>query len=431
MSNIAGELLGVIRELSFARELDAVMAIVRSAARRIASADGATFVLKEGDNCYYADEDAISPLWKGKRFPMSTCISGWVMLNRTAAVIEDIYADPRIPVDAYRPTFVHSMAMVPVRAADPIAAIGVYWASVRRPTDEEVGFLQSLADAAALALANVELYGGLVAALAEAERANRAKDEFLMLLSHELRTPLMPLLGWASVLRAGPHDPEAVARGVAAIERNARSELELVEELLDVSKMVAGSLEVERGPVDMADVVEAALAAGDPEAQKKGILIERVLEPAHYCVVGDAGRLRQVMGNLLSNAIKFTPKGGSIKVRLALDGAFARIAVSDTGIGLAPESLPVIFERFSRVDSTTTREHPGLGLGLAITRHLVELHGGRVEAASGGRGQGATFTVWLPRSSEALQAARSRDGARAGVDADAADAPRRVAQGGH
>src|ERR1051325_11027208 len=154
-------LVTVLQELSLARDLDGIMTIVRRAARELTGADGATFVLREGDMCFYAEEDAISPLWKGQRFPMRTCVSGWVMMNREAAVIEDIYADPRVPVDAYRPTFVKSLAMVPIRTVSPIGAIGNYWASRHLATEQEVKALQALADSTSVAMENVQLYAGL------------------------------------------------------------------------------------------------------------------------------------------------------------------------------------------------------------------------------------------------------------------------------
>ena len=417
MSDVVSELLSVIGQLSFARDLGTVMSTVRRAARRITGADGATFILRDGDQCYYAEEDAIAPLWKGRRFPMSACISGWVMLNRTPAVIEDIYADPRIPADAYRPTFVRSLAMVPVRAADPLAAIGAYWATRRRPTEIEVSVLQRLADATALALANVELYEGLQTALGneraaraeaeaarrEAEAASRAKDQLLMVVSHELRTPLMPILGWARALHTGPADPQTLARGLATIERNARLEAQLVDDLLDVSRIATGTLDIDRCPVDLARVVAVVLESMTPSAEAKGVRIEQELDSTVEPVLGDTDRLQQVVRHLVSNAIKFTPPGGRITVRLHRDAGSARITVADTGIGIAAGVLPQIFDNFRRADASTTRAHPGLGLGLALVRHLVELHGGRVEAASAGEGRGATFTVCLPCISRAEQ----------------------------
>lgn len=365
------------------------MSITRRAVRQATGADGVTFILREADQCFYADEEAIGPLWKGRRFPMAACISGWVMLHRAAAVIEDIYGDPRIPADAYRPTFVRSLAMVPVRAADPIAAIGAYWARVRRASHEEVAFLQGVADAAALAIANAQLYERL-------DAANRAKDHILMILSHELRTPLMPILGWTRVLRVQPAGDETLAQGLAAIERNARKELALVEELLDVSQIMAGSLALDRRPLDLVAVLQATLAETLPQAHARAIREAHRFDLAAAPVLGDAARLGQALRNVLSNAIKFTSPGDTVSVSLSADGEMYRVDVADTGIGLEPATLCTVFEPFRQADGGTSRSHAGLGLGLAITRHVIELHGGRVSAESRGEGTGATFSVWLP-----------------------------------
>jgi PAS domain S-box-containing protein len=236
----------------------------------------------------------------------------------------------------------------------------------------------------------------------QAETANRLKDEFLATVSHELRTPLNAILGWTQLLRASRSDPEEVEHGLQVIEKNARAQAQLVDDLLDVSRIVAGKLRVELQPVDLGVVVESAVQTVRPTADVKGVTLS-VDVPADRCVVaGDSNRLEQVVWNLLSNAVKFTPRGGHVDVRLHATDEQARITVRDTGRGISRDFLPYVFERFRQADSSSTRKYGGLGLGLGIVRHLVQLHGGTVEAHSAGEDQGSTFTVTLPLSRHAL-----------------------------
>lgn len=230
----------------------------------------------------------------------------------------------------------------------------------------------------------------------EAEAANRAKDEFLAVVSHELRTPLTPVLGWTRMLRGGQLDEAGVARAIEVIERNVKAQAQLIEDLLDVSRIITGKLRLEVRPLDLIPVVEAAVDSLRPTAEAKEVLIETTLDPRAGTIAGDADRLQQILWNLISNAIKFTSKGGHVQVQLERLNAHVVIAVHDTGKGIAPEFLPYVFDRFRQADSTSTRAYGGLGLGLAIVRHLVELHGGRIRADSAGEDQGSTFTVELP-----------------------------------
>jgi len=234
------------------------------------------------------------------------------------------------------------------------------------------------------------------AARAEAETANRMKDEFLATLSHELRTPLTAMLGWARLLRSGELDSDTAARAVETIESNARLQAQLIEDLLDVSRIILGKLPLGVRPVELAMVTEAALDAVRPAAAAKSIRLSRLLDPTTGLVSGDPDRLQQVVWNLLSNAVKFTPSKGQVEIRLERVGRFAQITVNDTGKGISAEFLPFVFDRFRQADSSSTRVHGGLGLGLALARHLVELHGGSVHAASAGEGKGSTFSVQLP-----------------------------------
>jgi PAS domain S-box-containing protein len=234
------------------------------------------------------------------------------------------------------------------------------------------------------------------ASRAEAEAANRLKDEFLATVSHELRTPLTAILGWAKMLSGGHVGEEKRADALETIVRNAKAQAQLINDLLDVSRIITGKLRLEVQPVELAEVIEAAIAAVQPAAVAKGISLRATLDPRAGNVLGDPERLQQVVWNLLSNAVKFTPRGRSVQVRLAREGSQVEVAISDTGQGIAPEFLPHVFDRFRQADMGTTRRHGGLGLGLAIVRHLVELHGGTVSAESEGEGRGATFSVTLP-----------------------------------
>ena len=234
------------------------------------------------------------------------------------------------------------------------------------------------------------------AARAQAEEANRVKDEFLATLSHELRTPLNAILGWAVLLRQGHPDADTLGQALQVIERNARAQSQLIEDLLDISRIISGKLRLDVRPIDLFTVIRAGIDAVSPAAMSKEIRLQPVLDPTAGPIAGDPERLQQVMWNLLSNAVKFTPRGGRVQVRLARVRSHVEIAVSDTGCGIAPEMLPYVFDRFRQADSSATRRHGGLGLGLALVKHLVELHGGTVRADSPGVDRGATFVVTLP-----------------------------------
>jgi hypothetical protein len=234
------------------------------------------------------------------------------------------------------------------------------------------------------------------AAREEAERAGRLKDEFLGTLSHELRTPLNAILGWSQLIRRGVDDKDTVHEGVSVIERNARAQVQLIEDLLDLSRIISGKLRLDVQTIDAASFVNAAIETIMPAAQARGICIQKILDHQAGPISGDGSRLQQVLWNLLSNAIKFTPKGGRVKVLIDRVNSHIEISVSDTGQGINAEFLPHVFERFRQADGSSTRAHGGLGIGLAIVKHLVELHGGTVDAKSAGEGQGSTFTIALP-----------------------------------
>jgi PAS domain S-box-containing protein len=238
------------------------------------------------------------------------------------------------------------------------------------------------------------------AARAELEATHRAKDEFLAMLSHELRTPLNAILGWTQVLSNARHDPDTVSRALETITRNAKQQARLIEDLLDLSRILAGKLRLELRPVDLVAVLTAALEALRLEAGDKGVEIRTHFDPSVGTVFGDPERLQQIFWNVLSNAVKFTGRHGHVDLRLQRLYSRAVVTISDTGIGIRPDMLPVIFERFRQADSSSARAHGGLGLGLAIVKQLTELHDGTVVAASPGEGRGATFTVTLPVMSD-------------------------------
>jgi PAS domain S-box-containing protein len=275
---------------------------------------------------------------------------------------------------------------------------------VKSPLRDEqgriVGLLSVATDISERKLAERELETLLAAEQrmrAEAERANRAKDEFLAIVSHELRSPLNALRGWSHLLaRTRPLDPALAERATAAIKRNVEHQARLIDDLLDTSRIMSGKLTLERRPLNLVEVVHAALEVARPAAGAKHVELRSQFDHPVVTVEGDAGRLQQVLTNLLSNAIKFTPENGRVEASVAVIGQHVRLVVRDSGIGIAADFLPHVFDRFSQADTSTTRRTGGLGIGLALVRHLVELHGGTVRAESAGEGQGAAFTIDLP-----------------------------------
>ena len=234
------------------------------------------------------------------------------------------------------------------------------------------------------------------AARTESQRASLMKDEFLATLSHELRTPLSAILGWSQLLSSGSMERDEVKEGLETIERNARVQTQLIEDLLDMNRIISGKVRLDVQRMDLADVVDAAVNSIRPAAEAKGIRLQKVVDPLAGPISGDPGRLQQIVWNLLSNAVKFTPKGGKVEVIVERVNSHVEITVNDSGRGIKPEFLPHVFERFRQADASTTRQYGGLGLGLSIVKQLVELHGGHIRATSAGEGLGATFIVSLP-----------------------------------
>jgi PAS domain S-box-containing protein len=299
---------------------------------------------------------------------------------------------------------IHGALFVPVLAGNAVAGVVEILSQERRPHDPDVVvILSSVASRLGQALERrsteverARLLAREQAARREAEAANRSKDEFLAMLSHELRTPLGTILGWTRLLLGRPDAADQVAKGLASIERNARLQARLIEDLLDVSRIASGKLTLETRPVQLGTVLDAALEGLRGPAEAAGVKLAVDIAPGLPPLVGDPARLQQVFSNLLSNAIKFTGPGGDVAVRVRQVGATLEVLVRDTGRGIRAEFLPHVFDRFRQDDPSTPQSPGGLGLGLTIARHLVEHHGGTVEAASPGEGQGATFTVRLP-----------------------------------
>jgi signal transduction histidine kinase/CheY-like chemotaxis protein len=396
-------LVSVVQRLSLARNLETVMAIVRRAVRDLTGADGATFVLREGDQCYYADEDALGPLWKGRRFPLTACISGWTMLNRQAVTIEDIYKDDRIPHDAYRPTFVKSLVMMPVRSAAPIGAIGAYWAQHHTASQEEIELLQALADSASIAIEAVELFltlerraiertEELKRNTAQLEVAHRELETFSHSVAHDLRSPLIAIDGFCNLLFescAQTFDEESreyLARISTASARMHR----LIEGLSSLSKVSLAPMH--RAPVDLSSIAREAmwsLRERSPERLMEFVIAEDLT------VEGDADLLRIVLENLLANAWKYTSRREGAHIEFSVseqpNGERAYF-VQDNGAGFDSRFSAKLFKPFSRLH--TQAEFPGVGIGLALSHRVIQRHGGRLWAESRvERGAAFYFTV--------------------------------------
>jgi len=318
--------------------------------------------------------------------------------------IADVTVDPRyatrppfhgMPAD-HQPVRSYLAVSVVSRAGEVLGGLFFGHPDPGVFTEREEALVLGLAPQIATAIDNARLYESEKAARAEAEAANTLKDEFLATLSHELRTPLNAVLGWARMLKASSLDEATAKRAVDVIERNAHAQMQLIEDLLDVSRIITGKLRLDVKAVSPAAVIEAAVDALRPAAEAKAIRLQPVLDPRAGPVSGDPDRLQQVVWNLLSNAVKFTPRGGRVQIRLARVDSHVEIVVTDTGKGIAGDVLPYVFDRFRQADSSSQRAHGGLGIGLALVKNLVELHGGSVHAVSPGLEQGATFTVRLP-----------------------------------
>jgi len=388
-------LVKAVQELSLARDLATIQMIVRKAARELTGCDGASFVLRDGEFCYYADEDAIEPLWKGQRFPLKICVSGWAMLNKQPAVIPDIYDDPRVPAEAYRPTFVKSMAMVPIRTEQPIAAIGNYWAKPHAPTPEEVELLQALANTTAVAMENVQVYSELEMRVkdrtAELESANRELETFSYAVSHDLRAPLRAIRGFTDMALLNKH-LDLKTRGLLQRVCNSAARMStLIEDLLRLAKL--SRAQIDRKTVDLSELargITARLATAAPNAAATVRIADGLTAE------GDAGLLEAALENLLSNAWKYSGKNPQPVIEFGAtatpEGA-RTFFVRDNGAGFDMAAAAKLFQPFQRLHSD--QEFAGTGVGLATVQRIIQRHGGRIWAEAE-VGKGATFFFELP-----------------------------------
>jgi signal transduction histidine kinase len=390
-------LVKTVQELSLARDLDSVMKVVRTSARKLTGADGATFVLREGDKCFYADEEAIGPLWKGSRFPMSACISGWVMLNRQPAAIEDIYADNRIPPEAYRPTFVKSLVMVPIRTIDPIGAIGNYWSKPQKPTFEQVWLLQSLADITSVTIENVYMYVELERRVKERTRqleaANSDLEAFTYTVSHDLRAPLRLITCYADML-ASDHAAGLTDDGMRITKKiidGGRNMTALIDRLLHFFK--SSKNELLKSRVSMHALVVKMTC--EIKMQELNRHLEFFLNEIPD-VEADHTLIQQVWANLLSNAVKYTVNKSKAIIEIGSHINENNIVyfVRDNGAGFDMQHYDKLFGFFQRLPES--RQFEGSGIGLASVHRIITRHGGKVWAAAE-PGVGATFFFSLPQ----------------------------------
>ena len=402
MAALLGELA---RSITASLDLDTILQTVAEGARELCRSDLSAIALLDPETGTMAFRYRAGDRFQDdeRRVVLPGRGAGGLVLESGKAVrSDDAPHDPRFADDAgylaavARERIV-TLLVVPIVIGTRIEGLLYVDNRTARPfTDRDEATLRQLADHAAIALRNAQLLAREQQAREEAEAANRMKDEFLAMLSHELRTPLNAVLGWAVTLRTARLEGDTAAHALEVIERNARAQSQLIEDLLDISRIATGKLRLDVRLVDLVPVVEGALDAMRPGARAKSIQLGAKLDRGVGPVYGDADRLQQVVLNLLTNAIKFTGHGGSVDVSLAGVGAHAEITVTDTGQGIAPDVLPHVFERFRQADSSSTRAQGGLGIGLALVKNLTELHGGTVAAESPGAGCGSTFRIRLP-----------------------------------
>lgn len=390
-----GRLVQAVRDLAAARDLERVVEIVRHAARELVDADGATFVLREAGECFYVDEDAISPLWRGQRFPLEACISGWSMLHSEQVVIPDIYLDDRIPHVAYRPTFVKSLVMTPIRTAEPVGSIGIYWAHERDATPAERELLLALADSTSVAMESIrvldELEGRVAERTRELQASNRDLAAFAQVAAHDLKAPMATISGYAALiseLDAATMSSEGT-KALGTVQRQTARMVGLIDAVLSYSTATTTPLRL--ATISLREVTDGVLDDLADLIASRGARVEVTDLPF---VLGSAPLLERVVQNLVVNAISY---GDPVEPRVRIDGGVlgneVHVRISDNGSGVALEERESIFDMFSRGAAATLA--PGSGIGLAFARRVVTRHGGTL-TVSDAEGGGACFTLVLP-----------------------------------
>ncbi len=384
----------VIQSLSLAKTHAEVFSLVSTAAQNLVGAQGAAFILRDkNDQCYYTDEVSIAPLWKGQRFPMNYCISGWAMRHKEAVAIPDIYNDPRIPVDAYLSTYIKSLAMIPIRVENPMGAIGTYWSDKHQTTEEELKLLTALANSTATALENIQLLSDLKEANVELTNSLRAKDEFLSLASHELRTPLTAVKLQLEFLQKqiSTNKEKMTEESINMPLQRITNLSDLIEELLDVSTIRLDRLTIDRTEFNISNVIKSVLENFKPQFEKAQCTVQINIEE-NIIGVWDQKRIEQIITHLLSNAIKHASKSKvSFTVKRLRDKV--NISIEDNGPGIPKEVQTRMFDRFERASSHM--HVSGLGLGLYITKKLVEAHQGNLFLVSN-ETEGTKIIIDLP-----------------------------------
>jgi len=390
-------LVETVQKLSLAKNLQEIMQIVRTVARKLTGADGATFVLRDGNLCYYADEDAISPLWKGSRFPMENCISGWVMLNKTPAIIEEIYSDPRIPVDAYRPTFVKSLVMVPIRTMKPLGAIGNYWAKQHKPTNHEVAMLQALADITAVSIENVEVRNTIEEKLSERTdmlmHLNKQKEqleEFTHIIAHNMRAPLSNLLLLADMIRTSDNLEEKLIY--------INKQQPVLDSLHQTFEELVNSIYVKTDFTVTRDHIEL-----EESFQKTIALLHQEIITSEASVTNDFSKAKtayfpkkyidSILFNLLDNALKFRNHNRKpiITISTYKNDGWTWLEIQDNGLGI---DLNKHRDKIFMLNKTFHQHPNAKGFGLFITKTQIEAMGGEINIKST-PDIGTTFTIKL------------------------------------